>query len=249
MKHSKLLISTTIVVASAGSALAGIAPPAGWDIQVTPDGGATWSAVANPGSWTATQETGPGGQPRWRIQGSAISPGGDWDIAFNMLMDPDPFVSNAFTLHNMTGITQAFVVTTIIPAIPALIAPTTMTGSVSGTVGDGDGLPDPNGNGATVTTFGSAPYYEALVDGAGVRQLYTSPQVHAAPLSLTQSIATQNFINEVGPAVNSTIGIRNIFTLTSADNASFTSTFLIVPAPAAAAAFGLVGVFGGRRRR
>jgi hypothetical protein len=125
-----------------------------------------------------------------------------------------------------------------------------MSGSISGTVGDGDGLLDPNGNGATVSTQANGrPYYEALVDGAGVRQLYAAPQVHAAPLNLTSDIDTQNFLNEVGPAANATIGIRNAFMLTSGDNASFTSTFLIVPAPAGVAMLGVFGMAIGRRRR
>lgn len=249
MQHVKALISLAVLVSVAGAAQAGIAPPVGWDIQVTPDGGSTWSAAANPGSWTATQEPGPGGQPRWRVIGSAGGVSAGWNIAFNALLDPDPFVSNSFTLQNMTGFTAAFAVTTMVPVFPPLSAPTTMTGSVSGTVGDGDGLLDPNGNGATITTFGSAPYYEALVDGGGVRQLYAAPQIHIAPLGLTQSIATQNFINEIGPGVATSIGIRNVFTLTSADNASFTSTFLIVPAPAGIAMLGVLGVAAIRRRR
>lgn len=247
MKHVTRMISTAAVVALAGSAYAGIAPPAGWDLQVQLDGGGMWAASNDPGSWTATQEQGPDGHIRWRVQGFATT--SNFNFSFNTVLDPDPFISSSFTLQNMTGVTAGFVVTTMLPIAPPLSAPTTMTGSISGTVGDGDGLVDPNGNGATVTTLGGQPYYEALVDGGGVRQLYTSPQTHIAPLGLTGSIATMNFINEVGPAVLATIGIRNAFTLTSSDNASFTSTFLIVPAPSALAVVGLAGVVVGRRRR
>lgn len=246
MKMFKTMLTAATVACASGAAFAGVTPPSGWDMVIEM-GSNQWSAVANPESWVATAEV-VNGHLRYRVQGAAVGDG--FSVSFNTLLDPDPFISSSFTIQNMTGMTQDFTVTTTLPIFPALPAPTTMTGSVSGTVGDGDGLLDVNGNGATVTTqAGGRPYYEAMIDGFGVRSLYTAPQVNTAPLGLTSTIPTMNFLNEVGPAAFLTIGIRNAFTLTSADNASFTSTFLVVPAPAGIAAAGLVGLVGLRRRR
>jgi hypothetical protein len=248
MKNSKIVLSIAALVCAAGAATAGIQPPTGWDIQVQMNDGTPWSAASNPDSYIVTAFTGPDGNIRYRVQGGASGDG--FNVSFNTVLDPDPFISSSFTIQNMSGLTQNFTVTTTLPIFPALSAPTTMTGSVSGTVGDGDGLFDPNGFGATVTTQANGrPYYEAMIDGGGVRSLYTAPQFNTAPLGLTNTIPTQNFINEVGPAALFTIGIRNAFTLTSSDNAAFTSTFLVVPAPMGVAVAGLAGLVGLRRRR
>lgn len=248
MKHVQTGIMSSVVALIACAAQAGISLPQGWDIQVQANDGSAWSAAANPDSWIATQTTGPDGTPRYRIQGAAV--GNGFNFSFNTVLDPDPFISSSFTIQNMAGFTQNFTVTTTLPVFPAFPGPNTMTGSVSGTVGDGDGLLDPNGNGATVTTQANGrPYYEALIDGLGARSLYTAPQVHTAPLGLTSAIGTQNFIGEAAPGVLFTIGIRNAFTLTSADNAAFTSTFLVIPAPAGLAVVGLAGLAACRRRR
>lgn len=251
MKQVKIIFAVCGACAIATSASASVVLPEGWNLQLWNNGpasGGPWSAADNPNDWTATSRPGPNGSPIYRIVGASTYEG--VGIEFDVEFDQDPFVSSAFTVTNNTGITSAFTVMVTIPIFPPLAAPTVMSGSISGTVGDGDGLVDPFGNGATVTTQANGrPYYEALVDGAGVRQLYPSPQIHAAPLNLTADIDTMNFLNEVGPAANATIGIRNAFMLTSGDNASFTSTFLIVPAPAGLAMLGVFGVAATRRRR
>jgi len=248
MKHVKSTCAVAFVsglAISSGAASAGIS---GWDILIQMGDGNAWSVANNPQSYELTTRTRiDNGHTVYRITGSweTSSWAGDWEIEF----DPDPFVSSAFTIQNLTGNLAPFTVTVIAPSI-ALSAPTTMTGSISGTVGDGDGIADQFGNGATVMTQGNGrPYYEALVDGADIRSLYAAPQTNVAPLLGTADIDTQSYINEVGPAVISTIGIRNAFMLTPGDNASFTSTFFIIPTPGTLALVGLAGVAAIRRRR
>lgn len=253
MNHVKAIVAVCGVSAVASFASASVTLPAGWDLTMSfgdarGTSGGEWSAVQDPTAWTATSRPGPNGSPIYRIIGEAYY--GGVELEFDVEFDQDPFVSSAFTVINNTGLLSSFTVMVTVPIFPPLFAPTTMTGSTSGTVGDGDGLVDQFGNGATVMTQANGrPYYEALVDGFGVRQLYPAFQQHAAPLNLTSDINTQNFINEVGPAVLNTIGLRNAFMLTPGDNASFTSTFIIVPAPAGIAAAGLLGLVGLRRRR
>lgn len=247
MKHVKIALSAGLLVLAAGAAQAG-SSFSGWDIQIG-WGGNTWSVAANPMTYTMTEYQGDNGHTRYRVIGSHTTP--NWAFSWDIEMDPDPFISSSFTVQNLTGITQDVTVTAILPIFPPLPGPgNIMSGSLSGTVGDGDGLMDPNGNGATMTTQANGrPYYEALIDGGDVRSLRTAPQFHAAPLGLTSDIDTVNFIGEGAPAAFFTIGIRNAFTLTSMDNGSMTSTFFLIPTPAGAAVFGLIGLAGLRRRR
>lgn len=250
MNHVKIIVAVCGLSAAASVASAGISLPAGWDLTMSfGDSRAEWSAAQNPGSWNATSRPGPHGSPIYRIIGDAFYEG--VGLEFDVEFDQDPFVSSAFTVINNTGVLSPFTVTVVVPIFPLLPGPgNTMTGSVSGTVGDGNGLIDQFGNGATVTTQANGrPYYEALVDGFGARSLYPAFQGNAAPLFLTSDINTQNFINEAAPASFASIGIRNAFMLTPGDNASFTSTFVLVPAPAGIAAAGLFGLVGLRRRR
>lgn len=249
MKHVKVIAAVCGLCAVASVASASVVLPQGWDFQVgLGDARDTWSAAQNPHTYTATSRVGPNGSTIYRIVGAAST--AEMSVEFDIEFDPDPFVSSAFTVINNSGVVSPFTVTVTVPVFPPLFAPTSMTGSISGTVGDGDGLVDPFGNGGTVMTQANGrPYYEALVDGGGVRSLYTAPQTDIAPLNLTSDIPTQNFIGEAGPAVLNSIGIRNAFMLTPGDNASFTSTFIIVPTPAGVAVAGLVGLVGLRRRR
>lgn len=246
MKHVKIALSAGLLMLAAGAAQAG-SSFSGWDIQIG-WGGNTWSVAANPHTYSISEYQGDNGHTRYRVVGSHATP--NWTFSWDVEMDPDPFISSSFTVQNMTGITQDVTVTAILPIFPPLPGPNIMSGSLSGTVGDGDGLLDPNGNGATMTTQANGrPYYEALVDGFGARSLRTAPQFHFAPLGLTSNIGTVDFLNEAAPAAFFTIGIRNAFTITSMDNASMTSTFFIIPTPAGVAAFGLIGLAGLRRRR
>lgn len=245
MQHTKCIVASVLAIAGAASAAyAGEAPS--WDIVINWGSTGSWSVAANPGSYTITEEPGANGAIAYRVVGSHAT--SNWSAQWDMFLDPDPFVSSNFSIVNNSGVLQTFTVTTITPTI-ALSGPTTMTGSVSGFVGDSNFTPDQFGNGATVQTQGGLPYYEALVDGVDTRSLYSSPQVNSAPFNLTNGIPAQNFINEAGPALISSIGIRNHFQLTPGDNAGFTSTFLIVPAPASLGLLGVFGLAATRRRR
>lgn len=221
----------------------------GWNFAIAyGSGDAVWRASDNAGSWNIVQTNPQGDEPvRYRVVGDALVPG-QFSAHFELELDPDPFVSSFFTVNNLTNGLQPFTITTSLATIP-VGAPSTMTGSISGTVGDGDGLLDQFGNGATVRSLGGAPYYEALTDGFTARQLYPANQVNSAPLILTQPIAQMQFVNEVGPGVAANIGIRNRFELTPGDNASFTSTFFIIPTPSVGGVLVLAGLAAARRRR
>lgn len=242
------IASVGLILALTGAAVAGQAPDLSqFDLRVDFDGG-TWLASSQPQSFTISERQNEQGKTIFMVEGawSANSFDVEWSIEF----DPDPFISNAFVqLANPMPSTQDFQITVIAPLAPPLAGPTVMTGSVSGFVGDGNGALDIFGNGATVETFGGLPYYEALVDGATVATLYDDPQTHTAGLNLTSDIDMMSFVGVPGPAANFTFGIRNNFRLTAGDNAGFTSTFLIVPAPGATGLLVLAGAMAMRRRR
>lgn len=241
--------TTSIVAGIAAIALAAGTAHAGtstWDIVINWGESGSWSVADNPQTFTITEVEGANGATAFRVIGSHTT--SNWSATWDMFLDPDPFVSSNFSITNNSGILQTFTVTTTTPTIP-LAGPTTITGSISGFVGDGNGMVDQFGNGGTVRTQGGLPFYEALVDGNDTRSLYSSPQTHTAPLGLTMGIPAQNFVGEVGPPLIGSIGIRNHFELTPGDNAGFTSTFLIVPAPASLGLFGVLGLAAIRRRR
>ena len=234
----------------ASTAFAGATQFDGWNFSVSMGNGDTvWNAAENPSSWSIEQIGGGTGDTpaMYRVTGAATI-ANNFSIAWTLDLDPDPFVSAFFTVQNLTGNLQPFTITTSLPTI-GLGGPTTMFGSTTGTVGDGDFVQDQFGNGATVRTLIGAPYYEALVDGVGVRSLYPDFQQNSAPLGIVNAIPAINFTGEAGPALISNIGIRNRFELTPGDNASFTSTFNIIPTPGAVGLLGVAGLAATRRRR
>lgn len=160
------------------------------------------------------------------------------------------FVSAFFSVTNNTAAYQQFTINNFQPGA-VLPGPNTATGSISGSVGDGDflDLAGQPGVGAEVRTFGGNPFYQATIDGNPFQNLYNAPVSVFAPSDLTNAIATQNFINIPAPAVFAIIGIANRFELSPGDNAQFTSTFRVVPTPGALALVGLAGLAGIRRRR
>lgn len=130
--------------------------------------------------------------------------------------------------------------------IDPIAGPTTMSGSITGTV------TDLNGNGAEVTSDpqGVDAIYTAIIDGVNeVRYLMEDFSFAAPGPFLSGNGGPKQFANEVGPAVLDKISIRLQFTLSAGDTASFTSIFTIVPAPAGMAVLALGVVGAGRRRR
>lgn len=234
----------------ATTAFAGTTQFDGWNFSVAMGtGDSVWSALDHPETWSIRQIGGGTGDApaMYRVTGAATI-ANNFSVSWELDLDPDPFVSAFFTVQNLTGNLQPFTITTSLPTI-SLGGPTTMFGSTTGTVGDGDFVQDQFGNGATVRTLVGSPYYEALVDGVGVRQLYPDAQSNSTPLGLVNAIPAINFSGVAGPALVSNIGIRNRFELTPGDNASFTSTFNIIPTPGAAALLSVAGFAMGRRRR
>jgi hypothetical protein len=96
------------------------------------------------------------------------------------------------------------------------------------------------------------PGYAGTIDG-GNQLLLLDPLSLSAPPGGTNSKTEWNglYATIPGPAVDDTIGIVHKFNLTGLDNATFNSTFNVVPEPGTFAllASGLGGLALFRRRR
>jgi hypothetical protein len=169
-----------------------------------------------------------------------------WDI----LVDGDPVVTGPVVVTNLAGVTQQFTFTFTVPTGP--VGPATLTGgSVQG------GMTDSNGDGVTLSTAPGSAFYTALIDGVSYQTLYADPQSFAAGGYASGNVPNLAFgtpiPSQAGPAVAANIGLRLDFLLTSGDQASFTSNFVVVPVPepgtAALLGFGLLGLALRARRR
>jgi len=174
------------------------------------------------------------------VTGTSLT--GLWDAQWDWTFNPDPFVTNNFTLTNLSGSTQTFTITSIANILP--IGPASLTsGSIDGSITD-----IPLYGGATISTVSGNALYTALIDGSTYQTLLDDPFSVTVPGSSGGSadVGPASFSNLLGPAITNDIGIRIQFSLTPGDSVSFTSVFSVaaVPVPAAIWLFGsgLVGL-------
>ena len=253
----KNVISSAMLIGAFGiaaTANAGTIIPNGLNLELS-FGGNSWSIWDNPESITDVVEDEGGDM---HITGAWMVPGefdADWSVTLGFNGDDAShkggtrgagfaFISNNFSVVNLNGVPQDFVIT--ISQVEAPIgAPTQITGSNVGEVGDGGGAA-----GGTLESTPGLPFYEALMDGVGVRTLFDSPQTVIAPQFLTQSYGPDSFIGEANAnGVAASIGIVNRFRLSAGDRAGMTSTFAVIPTPGTTSLLAIVGFAAIRRRR
>jgi hypothetical protein len=163
---------------------------------------------------------------------------GMWEWTWDEItLDPDPSVSFVGSFTNLNAMAQNFVFSVVTPVIPPL--PTSLYGgSTSVSVGD------TGTDGATLSNATGQPGYAGTIDGAN-QLLLLNPLSLSAPPGGTNSKTEWNglYATIPGPAVNSTIGITHRFNLTGLDNATFNSTFNVIPEPGTLGLFA-AGLFG-----
>jgi hypothetical protein len=216
------------------------------NLFITQAGGPAWQWQNNPvGTWSQ-DSTNPN---LWGHNGNISN--ANFDAQWALQLDADPFVSNAFALTNNTAFTQTYSITIVLPVSPIVNAPSTTLGSIAGSVSDAnsDGF-------AQLSTIGvGSALYTSIIDGVDYQQLLADPfSVTVNFPSLTQAFpASPAFFALTGqPGVNTSIAIRNTFSLSAGDSVTFTSTFRVdppVPAPAAGMLAAIGCVAGARRRR
>jgi len=190
----------------------------------------------------------PGGSGQFVYNGMESTD--DWVLDWDISADPDPFVMAGLAFTNNTGSTQTVSLITILPISPAVMGSSLIGGSVQGGItADGDG-------GTLAAIDAMSPIYQAIVDDALVgapAELFVGSSVTVGPSQSGNVASPEDFGTPIpsapGPAALVNIGLRYDFTLTPGDQASFTGTFVLLPAPGGAMALCGLGVFVARRRR
>ncbi len=168
-----------------------------------------------------------------------------WDYQWDITVNPDPFISAAFSVTNTSATTQTFDVTFGLPISPSFTGGY-MTGNYSAD------FSDLNNDGSANVGMNA---WDGLIDG--VTQMNLS-LFSGACSSLTPGCTGAIGLVSDGPtlysgAVNSTIGIHMNFDLSAGDKVTFNTLFDITPVPVPAAVWlfgsGLLGLVAVARRK
>lgn len=168
----------------------------------------------------------------------------NWDLNWNVTVDPDPFISAVFGFRNATAITQTFIIDVSLPIAPPLVGGTWIGGSIGLT------LTDSNFDGsATVASSPGIDVYQGRLDGVTVLDLLEEPFSFSV-LTAGGSDSTSDVEGLPGPSIPagpvlSTISIRHTFTLTPGDSVGITSFFVVVPEVNTLALCGVATILAG----
>ena len=173
-----------------------------------------------------------------------------WNLASNF--SSTSFVTNGFTIGNLSPTTKRFNITLDIPnTLPSSGGGTPsweFFGNLGGTLTSNTGAP------STLSSYGTNPLWQGLRGGTSpgvnselLRNLdFSTPGATTAPIPLAQ-ITKYTVVGGVGTS----LGYQFQFDLSGGSTASFTGIWggNLVPAPSALALVGLSGVNLLRRRR
>lgn len=214
MRHCTLVVLCTVLLCQSASA----APIPAISVEV--------------GELGSEQTLAPGGVDNgdgtFDFDGNMI--GSNWELEWDMTVDPDPFVSAGFTFTNTDIVTKTFVVSVSLPIAPPIPGATLVGGSIGLTVTDAnfDGV-------GTVSSVTGTPIYLGTIDGGAVLPLLPDPSSVSVPFAGGSAVISDSFglpgPTSPGPAALTSIGIEHTFTLTPGDRASLTSFFVVVPEP------------------
>lgn len=193
---------------------------------------------------------GVGGAPRvrtgWRYQGSFSNE--FWGLAWDCVVNPDPFVDATITVTNNSLATQTFLVFMPLVIAPPVLPLTEMSGSVSAVVTDSD-----FSGAGMLTATPAEPVYQGYIDTmAQMNARMWNPGYFLSPPGAGQSANDNNtFGSQVGPPAVNQIALRLMFNLSPGDSASVTGIFEIqpIPGPAGLSLLAIFAAFARRRRR
>jgi hypothetical protein len=185
--------------------------------------------------------------------GAAV--GAAFDCDWSVVVNPDPQITSIFTLTNISGVTQSFIMNVTLPI--ASIAGPTVQGGYYGDAVNGTVYTDNNNNGVTLATVGANPFYSALVNSINLSQGLGSWTLTATP-GTSGDTSQENWGTPIpsapfGPA-SGNIRIRWQFSLTSGDSVQTKGFFQVEPTAApepatiALVGLGLAALVVARRR-
>jgi hypothetical protein len=222
-----------------GSTVVGVAGPQSSPMNISAmmlDNFSTTTTVSEDGNTVA-------------FKSGSMSMMGMWMMTWsNIALDRDPIVSFAGGFKNLnTMMAMDFVFSITTPVLP-LGSPTRHGGQTIVT------LLDPGLTGPPLhlkTDSSGNPAYVGTIDGVGVLSMLTALNLNTDLSSASESQGYPGLTLPSG-AVTSNIGILHRFSLTPGDQATFNSSFEVIPEPGTAAllGFSLLGLLAvGRRVR
>lgn len=185
----------------------------------------SFATLSDQDSALGCESSGPLGQ--LNCVGGGLNNGG-WTLdSWDLDSDPDPTITNVFSVTNNTAGTQSFVVSVGLPTSISFGPPSYIRGSIQG------GATDNNFDGVTLSNTGTSSIYDGLIDGASIRTLFDDPTVASGFGSVSLGSASFGIpVQEsVAVATVTSIGLTLRFDLTAGDSASFTANFDVQPIP------------------
>ena len=193
--------------------------------------------------YSNTQETTANPDGSFGLSGVAggAAVGAAFDCDWSIVVNPDPQITSTFTLTNISGVTQTFIMNVTLPI--AALGPATVQGGYYGDAVNGTVYTDNNNNGVTLATVGANPFYTALVNGIASQGL-GSFTLTSGPGTIgdtsQETWGTPIPSAPFGPA-STNIRIRWQFSLTAGDSVQTKGFFQVeqAPEPATVALMGL----------
>jgi hypothetical protein len=232
LRRALIGLSAAVAVV-VGTSAAYAAPVVGVTIDATNADTGVASGHYDPGLLDTTASSG----------GNYVVSGLGYDASFqctwDLTVNPDPQITSTFTLTNISGSTQNFVMTVTLPI--ATISPTTKQGGYFGDPSTGTTYTDTGGAaGVTLATVGATPFYQAVVNTVLSQGLGSFSSSAAVSGNVPQQQWGTPIPNAAFGTAAGNIQIKWNFSLTAGDQVQ-TKGFFQVEAPEPGSAL-LVGM-------
>lgn len=233
-------VATAALVAIAPSAFAGAGDPIVPSVN-------PWLSVNSSGDLLPSNDNNDGSN-EFSYTGTSTT-SGQFAVNWDLVVNPDPYITGALTITNLSTSALNFTVSLMLPVTPAFSSGL-MGGSIDATVFD-------HNNNGTATlrpqTNDSTPIYFGRIDG--VNELLMFAQVVTCGGAGCSGNSGESQMPPSIPVTNidTNIGTQLKFNLSAGDRVTFATHFEVLPVPVPGAAWlmgsALLGLVGARRRK